>query len=280
MQSTTHTAIDLSSFGILSLSGEGAKKLLQGQLTCNLDEITETETRLAAQCNPEGRVVSFFRLFQFQNQYHLFMPQSLLTLTKNTLQKYAIFYKTTLAINTTLKIVGYQGNVLPGFELPPTVDTATLNNNLLTIQVAHERYLLAGELPTLTPLAPSTYWNYLDVINGIPVIYPETSGKFLPHELNLPQLNAISFKKGCYTGQEIIARMEYRGKLKKHLYRTRSLTQPQRGADIYFQQQPCGYVVDYCNLNDNHYEILVIAPDAITPSLDPEGNTTLSLVTL
>lgn len=53
----------------------------------------------------------------------------------------------------------------------------------------------------------------------IPCIYPETSGKFLPHDLNLPQLNAISFDKGCYTGQEIIARMHYRGKLKNHLYR-------------------------------------------------------------
>jgi len=83
--------------------------------------------------------------------------------------------------------------------------------------------------------------------HNIPMIYPETSAKFLPHEINLQHLNALSFDKGCYTGQEIIARMHYRGKLKNHLYRMQMAKDVPLapGLDIYLGERIVGNVVDY-----------------------------------
>jgi folate-binding protein YgfZ len=109
----------------------------------------------------------------------------------------------------------------------------------------------------------SMQWKALMINEGIPVIYPETSGKFLPHEINLHTLNAISFNKGCYTGQEIIARMHYRGKLKNHMRKMAisSETQPFPGCDMYVLHETewklFGMVVDAIP-QDNQYQLLVI----------------------
>lgn len=95
-----------------------------------------------------------------------------------------------------------------------------------------------------------------DIHAGVPRIHPETSGAFLPHDINLDQLGAISFDKGCYTGQEIIARMHYRGKLKKRMQSTTLTTDnpPQPGAE-----HTLGTIVDVLTQN-NHCVLLYIAP--------------------
>lgn len=101
---------------------------------------------------------------------------------------------------------------------------------------------------------------------GIPTLYPSTTNKFLPHELNLHLLNAISFDKGCYTGQEIIARMHYRGKLKNHLYKAKLTTssKPQPGNAIAISaHQLCGSVVDVYQppgMHD-HYQLLILCDE-------------------
>lgn len=103
-------------------------------------------------------------------------------------------------------------------------------------------------------------WDFFNIKCGIPQIYPETSNKFLPHELNLPQLGAISWNKGCYTGQEIIARIHYRGKLKTQLYQATvtSLIPPVRGMIL----QGCtkSAVVDYDKIGENDYYMLILSP--------------------
>lgn len=218
--------IDPANLGLLCIAGENAKKFLQGQLTCNLDEVTSSESRLGAHCNPQGRIISLFRIFLHQDAYYLLMPIDLIPIALKALQKYAVFFKVTLT------------NVEN-----PAMKTSFLNQH--------------------------------DLCNT-PNIYPETSEKFLPHDLDLPKLGAVSFNKGCYTGQEIIARMHYRGKLKNHLYRATIHTDLPitRGADIYLDNRSCGSIVDYHQINSNQYELHVIAQasdvetGAIT--MDPE----------
>src|SRR5262249_31631341 len=115
----------------------------------------------------------------------------------------------------------------------------------------------------LSPTHSSDDWKVCMIQQGIPAIYPETSGKFLPHELNLHTLNAISFDKGCYTVQEIIARMHYRGKIKNHLYyATGSGDLPKApGADIYALQEnewkESGMIVDAVRGDDQHHLLIV-----------------------
>lgn len=256
---TNHIIVNLVSQGFLQVSGQDAKKLLQGQLTCDLEKITPSQSSLAAHCNPKGRVISFFRIFMIQNDYYLQMPKNLLPIALAALQKYAVFYKVSLTdASTLLQKIGISGN-------PPTITP-----DLTSIAIPGNRYEIIGSPTTISKLwdkltltaqiASETNWKHLDIAAHIPTIYPETSEKFLPHELQLHLLNAISFDKGCYTGQEIIARMQYLGKLKNHLYRTeiKADSPPQPGAEIMTESGSNGHIVDCCQIDYNTFEVLLI----------------------
>lgn len=241
---------DLSSSGLIRVSGHDAKKLLQGQLTCNLDDITEKQGKLAALCNPKGRIISLFYLLQFDGAYYLLMPHNITAITLAALKKYAGFYKVELAdVSEQLFIWGYQTSNAPpsGFVPHPTDTSRFFLITHLKKELEHDKEGSVAD------------WHKLEIEAGIPTLYPETSGLFLPHELNLAELNAISFNKGCYTGQEIIARMHYRGKLKKHMILTQleSSTPPLPGTEIN-HKEATGLVVSALELAYNHYQVLII----------------------
>lgn len=278
---TTNILIDLASNGFLIVSGVDAKKLLQGQLTCDLEKITPTKSALGALCNPQGRVISLFRLFMIGSDYYLQMPKDLLLTTSKALQKYAVFYKVTLTISPTLQTIGLSGsNLLTNLPfLPKNSDEVMHQDDITIIRLPGNliRYEMIGEpssikkqwgnLLKLTQPAPENTWKHCNIRTGIPSIYSETSEKFLPHEIQLDKLNAISFEKGCYTGQEIIARMHYLGKLKNRLYRARvqSSHTPQYGDPIYAEQARGGYIVDYCQIDPTTLELLVITQESPSP---------------
>jgi folate-binding protein YgfZ len=232
-----------------------------------VNELADTKTSLGAHCNPQGRVISLFRIFLYGDNYYLQMPRELLPIAIAALKKYAVFFKVNLQdVSDEFTQIGYIGQ-------EPSLQKDAF---ILKISGIEPRYEVISKNQNTTASNSENNWKYLDIKNGIPAIYPETSEKFLPHEIDLPKLNGVSFKKGCYTGQEIIARMEYRGKLKNHLYHAHVETDSKliRGADIYRKKDRCGSIVDYCQVGYNNYELLVIAPESdVTTtllSLDPE----------
>jgi folate-binding protein YgfZ len=191
--------IPLTSYGVLAIEGPDAEKFLQGQLTADVSTLALGEGKLAAHCQPQGRVISLFILFRTTTAYYLAMPNSIMPLALTALKKYAVFYKVSFS-NPTDLCLGLSS---------ATSHTALANAALtrtLTLSLTRETIDATDESA-----------ERLLIQHGIPSLTPETSGQFLPHELNLITLNAVSFTKGCYTGQEIVARMEYRGTLKKAL---------------------------------------------------------------
>ena len=266
---TANCIVDLPDLGWLCVEGVDAKKFLQGQLTCNLEKISPIQTHLAAHCNPQGRIISLFRLFYNHERYYLQMPYTLIPLALAALKKYAVFFKVTLSdVSNQFTCIGYYGNQLQNYftAVPENTDEMTQANELLILKL-NGHFEIFGQFTSLSLLwkklldenqyATPEVWKQLNFKANIPCIYPETSEKFLPHEINLPQLNAISFDKGCYTGQEIIARMHYRGKVKNQLWHTTINTEltPQRGADIYDQTNVAGIIVDYYKTRYNTYEL-------------------------
>lgn len=269
----TTSIINLSKSGLLKISGPDAKKLLQGQLTCDLEEVTATESRMGAICNPQGRVISLFCVFLLNENYYLIMPQNMVASTQATLKKFAVFYKVILEdASQTLFTMGYINHQLPSHDI---------DESIIKIPVKNDRYVLIGDINKMNNLwnklinhasiSTPEHWKFLDLCAGIPTIYPETNAKFLPHEINLHELNAISFSKGCYTGQEIIARMHYRGKLKNHMYQAilKSDTPPPPGADVFCLESGniklVGSVIDSSlEENSDHltYRTLIIINDA------------------
>lgn len=251
----------LNSFGLLKISGPDAKKFLQGQLTCHLDDVDAKGSQLSALCQPQGRVIALFYIFKDADDYYLLLPQSMLAMTQTALKKYAVFFKTTLTDAS-------DNFILIGVKSDATLDsTHAISIPISEGRAISVRPITAGNLVETATLSELD-WHLANIFAGIPTIYPETSGKFLPHDLNLHLLNAISFNKGCYTGQEIIARMQYRGKLKNHLYHTivTAPIAPTLGGDIYYLgsdgPRTAGNIVDIAPVADNRYEMLIITDEA------------------
>jgi len=210
--------INLNNHSLLQISGPDAEKFLQGQLTCDVSQIDTTHSTLGAHCDPKGRMLSFFRLLQREQDYYLLMPSMVIEAALTALKKYAVFSKVKLTI---VHPVCYGiTEALNDMKLPTADNQVEHQGQITSIRIPgiQPRYFLLDFAATLNlEAAVSTYWHQLDIEAGIPRLYPQTIAEFLPHYLNLRELDAISFTKGCYTGQEIIARMQHRGKLKQQM---------------------------------------------------------------
>lgn len=268
-----NSAINLNDLGLLCASGKDIKRFLQGQLTCDLEEINANQSQLGAHCDGKGRIIANFRLFLFQNDYYFLLQRSTLPLLLTSLKKYAIFSK------VTLKDVSEDWQVT-GFYEATAKNLFTKQKLIQENNVAVSDHTLSLSIPGLVPrvilLSPINesnlnknkfeqqsvnYWHLLDVMAGIPTVYPEISGQFTPHQLNFPEIGGVSFNKGCYIGQEIIARTHYLGKSKSRLYRVAFLTNstPVPGTPLFDSDQRLekGTLIMCAKEQDSRYEALV-----------------------
>jgi folate-binding protein YgfZ len=194
---------DLNDQSLLKISGPEAEKFLQGQLTCDITQLNAS-AHLGAHCDRKGRVQSLFYIFNHEDTFYLLLPTNILESTITLLKKYAVFFKVTLSAQPATCYAG----------------EATELDDFIKIPMAHSElvfFINFSQKVISSHALPASKWHWRELQRGIPRLFPSTLGKFLPHELDLPNLHAVSFTKGCYTGQEIVARMEYRGKLKKEL---------------------------------------------------------------
>jgi hypothetical protein len=286
--------IELTPLGIIKVEGIDAEKFLQGQLTCDVREVTEQQSRLGAHCDHKGRIQATFRLLKYQNDFYIQIPKNLIEHLLQCLKKYAVFSKVTLTnVSESWQQLGICGDNCPALlkefvseKLPEMIDAVICLNNLLILQLPgnQPRFSLLGSNLAIEPLkqfllpqcqpADFNYWQMLDIAMGIPAIYPETIGLFTPHQINFTNINGVSFNKGCYTGQEIIARMQYLGKLKQHMYKiTFTCLQPiTPGAKIIMMNQEksdeCGQLIHAVNMHDNKWlGLATIFDNAISQKL-------------
>ncbi len=222
---------------IYHLSGADARTFLQGQVTCDIRQITDDQGAFGAVCTAKGRTVSlFFASEQGQQQpeppsLKLHLPKETAPTFVNHLTKYMVFSKATLARSDDQMVKGLfvpDGHAT-GIELPKR-SLGCLTHGKLTIMRMHETlplFFVYGDeaafqqwSPPWSDLRRSTdadAWLDLEIYFGLPRLSDDLIEAFVPQALNLVTLNAISFSKGCYTGQEIIARIKYLGKEKKQL---------------------------------------------------------------
>jgi len=224
----------LSHEGVLAVRGPDASKFLQGQLTCNLNYLNDGSASLGARCTPKGRMLSSFRILGEGDGYLLAMARELVESQLADLNKYAVFSKSKLSDESAawvrFGLAGGDGALLSlGLDLPQEADHVVRGNDLIAVRLADGRAELwapAGAAETLHARlaaqlaeAPLPRWLLAQVRAGIGQVLGSTRELFIPQMLNLQALGGVSFKKGCYTGQEIVARMQYLGKLKRRLYR-------------------------------------------------------------
>ncbi|MHC8385970.1 CAF17-like 4Fe-4S cluster assembly/insertion protein YgfZ [Pseudomonas sp. LB3P14] len=224
----------LSHEGVLAVRGADASKFLQGQLTCNLNYLSETQASLGARCTQKGRMQSSFRILLEGDGVLMAMATELLEPQLADLKKYAVFSKSKLTDESAAWVrfgVDHGEAVLIslGLELPADTDSVVRNDGLIAIRVSPDRAelwvaadqadLIKGKLSALLAEGDLNQWLLGQIRAGIGQVMPSTRELFIPQMLNLQAVGGVSFKKGCYTGQEIVARMQYLGKLKRRLYR-------------------------------------------------------------
>ncbi|AUU82546.1 tRNA-modifying protein YgfZ [Leclercia sp. LSNIH1] len=230
------TLMTLDDWALATLVGVDSEKYLQGQVTADVSQLTEHQHLLAAHCDPKGKMWSNLRLFRRQDGFALIERRSLRDAQLTELKKYAVFSKVIIAADdeqVLLGVAGFQARAalknlfseLPDAEKQVTNDGAT---SLLWFEHPAERFLLVTDVATAervtqalrgeAQLNNSQQWLSLDIEAGIPVIDAANSGQFIPQATNLQALGGISFKKGCYTGQEMVARAKFRGANKRALW--------------------------------------------------------------
>ena len=224
----------LSHEGVLAGRGADAAKFLQGQLTCNLNYLSDTQASLGARCTQKGRMQSSFRILLQGDGVVLAMATELLEPQLADLKKYAVFSKSKLTDESAAWVRFGLMHAEPalasvGLELPAETDSVVRNDTLIAIRVSPDRAELwvpaeqgdavRNQLAATLEQTDLNEWLLGQIRAGIGQVMPQTRELFIPQMLNLQAVGGVSFKKGCYTGQEIVARMQYLGKLKRRLYR-------------------------------------------------------------
>lgn len=245
-QTNVNIICDLSHLGLLELSGAEALTFLQGQVTNDVKQLSTTQqAHLTAYCNPKGRMLALFLAFYQNERLHLQFNRALLEPIMKRLKMYVMRSKVDIKdVSADFNIIGIDGpeaasilasslaKISREFDPPKNAyDFVTVANTVilkLPSIAGHTRFeiltetALASEIKNaLTEhcqVVEKNHWDWLEINAGIPDVLPATQEQFVPQMLNLDLLNAINFKKGCYTGQEIVARTHYLGTVKRRTY--------------------------------------------------------------
>lgn len=270
---------DLGHFGLIRASGEEAKTFLQGQLTNDVRRITPQTAQRGAYCSPKGRMLAGMLIFQRGDDLFLQLPIDRLPAVLQRLRMFVLRAKVTLEdASTSLPRIGLSGACAE--QLLPVVPAAELETHdhegLTIIRLAGDRprFEVVGEPEPMarfwqqaSNVAKQTspaFWTLMEIRAGVPNVFDETAEAFVPQMANLQLLGGVSFTKGCYTGQEVVARMQYLGKLKRRMYRAHidMDTCPERGTEVYSPSsesgQGAGRVVDAAPAPNGGYEALVV----------------------
>ena len=249
------TLITLDDWALASITGADSEKYMQGQVTADVNQLTEQQHLLVAHCDAKGKMWSNLRLFRDGDGFAWIERRSLREAQLTELKKYAVFSKVAIVPDderVLLGIAGFQARAalanifseLPNSEKQVVSEGAS---TLLWFEHPAERFLLITDVATAESLTEklrgeaalnnSQQWLALDIEAGIPVIDSANSGQFIPQATNLQALGGISFKKGCYSGQEMVARAKFRGANKRALWSLagKASRVPEAGEDLELQ---------------------------------------------
>jgi folate-binding protein YgfZ len=215
--------------GIIQLTGEDRVNYLQGQVTADMDQLTQSNALLACHCDFKGKIWSVFYTFDWQDSILLVTDNSVLDKSLSELNKYGVFAKVEITNQTdNWSITGGSGatfekSITDLFEALPTGDRAVISNTyglVMSVEFPEQRYLVlqpqnAEKQLTCEIMKDGEQWEISDIKAGLGDIRESTINEYVPQMLNLQALNAIDFEKGCYMGQEVVARTKYLGRNKR-----------------------------------------------------------------
>ena len=270
--------VRLAHLGALRVVGADASQFLQGQLSAEITALRPTQALLAACNSVQGRVQAVAWLVERDDGVALILPESLLESVAARLRKYVLRAKVTVESGAG----GLTAGVLDAGVLADVDELAADRAHAQHSGVSfvrlpgHTQILLLASSPSWSEPNPSSdlTWRLEHVRAGLPQVYPDTHEAFVAQMLNLDLLDAVSFTKGCYTGQEIIARTHYRGAIKRRMFRFRAPRPPPApGTRIAAGDQHAGDVVEAVAVQDGCELLAVVSLAQIEQRLALESST-------
>lgn len=225
---------DLSHLGVLSIAGADARTFLHGQVTADVAGLAGDASTLGAYCSAKGRMLASFRLWQAEDRYLMVLSRSLVPAIEKRLRMFVLRSRVTIADDTArVVLLGAAG---PGAaDAVRALGTAPVETHRVAplpgghaIRLPGERFLIAvgqdaaeatrQSLAARLRRADPSWWEWLDIAQGEPLVTAATQDEFVPQMVNLELIGGVSFTKGCYPGQEIVARTQYLGKSKRRMF--------------------------------------------------------------
>lgn len=264
---------------VIKVSGNDAGQFLHGQFTNDVEALAEHGVQLNGFCDPKGRLIALFYLIRMPDSYLIVVEQSIAADVVKRLQMFVLMADVEFA-TTDLACLGFAQQEKPCPESLSSLALAPLasieSQGLIVARLDDKiaRYLIIGDqeqlanawqdIATESLACDESVWRLLDIQLGVPTIVEKTQGCFVPQMMNLDLINGLSFNKGCYPGQEVVARMHHLGKLKRRMYRLRILSeeQPLPGDGIYSTEsatsESVGKIVSAVAVDDNGFEALAV----------------------
>jgi len=275
---------DLSYLGVIRINGEDTVNFLQGQTTNDVRKIDGGHGQFSGYCSPKGRLLANFLLLQRDDDFYMLMERAILEPTLKRLRMYVLMSKVEMTDVSDEMVV----SAVAGPNAESLLTTALGKVPAEDYETRHEkgglssmklpgqpsRYLLLGDADNMSELWQTlgdqitavghSSWKLTDIRAAIPSVHPETVEAFVPQMVNMQAIEGVSFKKGCYPGQEIVARMQYLGKLKRRMYRaTVAMDSAPKAGDVIYSAasssgQGAGKVVDAQPSPNGAYELLAV----------------------
>ncbi len=276
------TICDLGHTVMVQAGGADCADFLQNQLTNDVESLESSRVTVAGYCNPKGRLICLFRIWRDGDGFILQLPAELREDVINRLRKYVLRAKVEFATMSERVAFGVCGeSAAAGLreiagQLPARSNDLVDAGELIIVRLPGDdrpRYQVAGttnacmdawrRLAANAAAAGSWTWAREDILAGLPTIVAATSETFIPQMVNLDRLDAVNFRKGCYPGQEIVARMHYLGNLKQRMgrFRTESDARPRPGDRVFTRgsTSPTGTVVDAQPAAGPGWDLLAVA---------------------
>ena len=292
----------LNNLGLLAFTGKDAASFLQGYITTDADGLSNGNWRQGAFCNIQGRMISSYLMTVDSNgEFLLRLERPLVAATIDFLSKYMVFAKAVSTdVSEDFDIVGVWGesadselsklfsaDAVPGQGEHRVVNGVHLSR--LPGPVPRFELWLPNDQPS--PLAQADAqmtvqmtdadsWHLMDIQGGIGQVTAPIAEKLIPQMLNYQAIDAIDFDKGCYLGQEIVARMQYRGELKQRMFRAASKVASAPGDSIFDQDGKSAGMVVSCAKSREGYELLAVLRQAETEFFQAEVDTALEILDL
>lgn len=259
----------LTDYGLMAFSGEDAGKFLHNQLTNDVEHLGTEEARLAGYCSPKGRLLATFLMWRDAQHILLQLPAPIQAAVQKRLQMFVLRAKVKVAdASADYALLGIGGRAAEAalanrFASLPTAPYAKVDGDAGSLirfpdAFGYPRYLWVATpaqaiaawpalCQSLAPVDAAT-WRLADILAGVPQVVAATQEQFVPQMVNFELLGGVNFKKGCYPGQEIVARSQYLGKLKRRMIlATVPALDIAAGCELFSSaepDQPCGMVVN------------------------------------